>query len=242
MAILKPIPGSPSRLSLGMRQSSKMRLAVDEARMPSLSSFFPSVSPGVGMGTRKALMPCKAQRQGVMFSEAGQAHPVLPRSRHKPAPSRHLPHTSARGALCWLLRGRCRLPPQATSRPQRERGSLKQCDSRNSSTGPQENLDRQAKKCLQPRGLTDPLPGVPTLFCKDLSVLAKTTAAEASQELVIQALVPFRTHESPSARAVVEAAPASLPFPAAHTDSESKASAPVSRGTQPRPSSSTKTF
>lgn len=57
MAILKPIPGSPSRLSLGMRQSSKMRLAVDEARMPSLSSFFPSVSPGVGMGTRKALMP-----------------------------------------------------------------------------------------------------------------------------------------------------------------------------------------
>lgn len=57
MAILKPSPGSPSRLSLGMRQSSKMRLAVDEARMPSLSSFFPSVSPGVGMGTRKALMP-----------------------------------------------------------------------------------------------------------------------------------------------------------------------------------------
>lgn len=70
MAILKPIPGSPSRLSLGMRQSSKMRLAVDEARMPSLSSFFPSVSPGVGMGTRKALMPCKAQRQAAMFSEA----------------------------------------------------------------------------------------------------------------------------------------------------------------------------
>lgn len=57
MAILKPIPGSPSRFSLGMRQSSKMRLAVDEARMPSLSSFLPSVSPGVGMGTRKALIP-----------------------------------------------------------------------------------------------------------------------------------------------------------------------------------------
>lgn len=108
MAILKPIPSSPSRLSLGMRQSSKMMLPVDEARMPSLSSFFPNESPGVGMGTRKALMP---------------------------------------------------------------------------------------------------------LFCKDLSVLAKTTVAEASQQLVIQALVPFRTHESPSARAVVEAAPASLPFP-----------------------------
>lgn len=45
-------------------------------------------------------------------------------------------------------------------------------------------------------------------------MLAKTTVAEASQLLVIQALVPFRTHESPSSRAVVEAAPASLPFPA----------------------------
>lgn len=51
------------------------------------------------------------------------------------------------------------------------------------------------------------------LFCRDLSVLANTTVAEASQELVIQALVPLRTHESPSSRAVVEAAPASLPLP-----------------------------
>lgn len=62
------------------------------------------------------------------------------------------------------------------------------------------------------------------MFCKDLSVLAKTTAAEASQELVIQALVPLRTHESPSAQAVVAAAPASLPFPAPHADSESTGS------------------
>lgn len=62
--------------------------------------------------------------------------------------------------------------------------------------------------------LAEPLSGMPTLFCRALSVLAKTTAAEASQALVIQALVPFRTHESPSARAVVDAAPASLPFPA----------------------------
>lgn len=53
-------------------------------------------------------------------------------------------------------------------------------------------------------------------------MLAKTTAAEASQELVIQALVPFRTQESPSSRAVVEAAPASLPFPAPHTDSDQR--------------------
>lgn len=49
-------------------------------------------------------------------------------------------------------------------------------------------------------------------------MLANTTVAEASQELVIQALVPLRTHESPSSRAVVEAAPASLPLPARNTD------------------------
>lgn len=58
MAILKPIPGCPRRFALGIRQSSNIRLAVEEARIPSLSSFFPSDSPGVGMGTRNALMPC----------------------------------------------------------------------------------------------------------------------------------------------------------------------------------------
>lgn len=52
-----------------------------------------------------------------------------------------------------------------------------------------------------------------TLCFRDLSVVANTTVAEASQALVIQALVPFRTHSSPSRRATVEAAPASLPFP-----------------------------
>lgn len=52
-----------------------------------------------------------------------------------------------------------------------------------------------------------------TLCLSDLSVVAKTTVADASQQLVIQALVPFRTHSSPSWRAVVEAAPASLPLP-----------------------------
>ena len=52
-----------------------------------------------------------------------------------------------------------------------------------------------------------------TLCLRFLSVVAKTTVAEASQLLVIQALVPFRTHSSPSCRAVVEAAPASLPLP-----------------------------
>jgi hypothetical protein len=34
-----------------------MRLAVEEARMPSLSSFAPRLKPGVSVGTRKALMP-----------------------------------------------------------------------------------------------------------------------------------------------------------------------------------------
>ncbi len=52
-----------------------------------------------------------------------------------------------------------------------------------------------------------------TLCFKLLSVVANTTVAEASQQLVIQALVPFRTHSSPSCRACVDAAPASLPFP-----------------------------
>lgn len=85
----------------------------------------------------------------------------------------------------------------------------------NSSIGPRRFASRN------PDRLPDSTFGVPTLFCKDLSVLAKTTAAEASQALVIQALVPLRTHESWSAWAVVAAAPASLPFPAPHADSES---------------------
>lgn len=70
MAILKPIPSCPSRLALGIRQSSNIRLAVEEARIPSLSSFFPNDSPAVGMGTRNALMPCnKTQtlRNGANF-------------------------------------------------------------------------------------------------------------------------------------------------------------------------------
>lgn len=52
-----------------------------------------------------------------------------------------------------------------------------------------------------------------TLCFKLLSVVAKTTAADASQEFVIQALVPFSTHSFPSWFATVEAAPASLPLP-----------------------------
>ena len=40
-----------------MRQSSKITLLVDDALMPSLSSFLPNDSPGAPFGTMKALMP-----------------------------------------------------------------------------------------------------------------------------------------------------------------------------------------
>jgi hypothetical protein len=45
IAILKPIPGSPKRFSLGTLQSSKIKLQVEEARIPILSSFLPSERP-----------------------------------------------------------------------------------------------------------------------------------------------------------------------------------------------------
>ena len=53
------------------------------------------------------------------------------------------------------------------------------------------------------------------LFYNDLlsSILILTTEASASYPFVIQAFVPFKTQWSPFNTAVVEAAPASLPFP-----------------------------
>ena len=59
MAILKPMPSSPSKLALGTRHPSMMRLAVEDALMPSLSSFFPRDIPGLSNGTMKALIPLK---------------------------------------------------------------------------------------------------------------------------------------------------------------------------------------
>lgn len=44
-------------LPSGILQSSRMMLAVDEALMPNLSSFFPRERPGCGMGIRNALIP-----------------------------------------------------------------------------------------------------------------------------------------------------------------------------------------
>lgn len=140
IAILKPIPGSPSRLFLGMRQSSKMRLAVDEARIPSLSSFFPSVSPGVGMGTRKALMPCKGRQTDSMTSpDAVLGHaPYTNHTRHKlqSLPSASL-KTSGPDTRCWPLWGRCRLQPQANSSLGRKSKSPEVPQSRHGSIRPQ---------------------------------------------------------------------------------------------------------
>ena len=48
----------------------------------------------------------------------------------------------------------------------------------------------------------------------DLSVVAKTIEPSASGPLVIQALVPFSVHPASLSCATVDAAPASLPFPA----------------------------
>lgn len=50
-------------------------------------------------------------------------------------------------------------------------------------------------------------------YLRLLSVVANTTAALASYAFVIQAFVPLIIQSSPSLVAVVDAAPASLPFP-----------------------------
>lgn len=57
IAILNPSPALPKRFSFGILQSSNMRLQVDDALMPSLSSRFPKLNPGMGFGTIKALIP-----------------------------------------------------------------------------------------------------------------------------------------------------------------------------------------
>ena len=57
MAILKPSPSSPSRFSAGTSTSSSARLAVTEARMPSLRSGGPGTTPGRSASTMKAVIP-----------------------------------------------------------------------------------------------------------------------------------------------------------------------------------------
>ncbi len=57
LAILNPSPLLPRRFSFGIIQSSNIRLHVEVALIPNLSSFFPNDKPSVGFFTRNALMP-----------------------------------------------------------------------------------------------------------------------------------------------------------------------------------------
>lgn len=57
IAILNPWPGSPRTFPFGILQSSKIKFVVDDPLMPSLSSFLPTLNPGVGFGTTNALIP-----------------------------------------------------------------------------------------------------------------------------------------------------------------------------------------
>jgi hypothetical protein len=57
LAILNPSPFLPRRFSLGIRQSSNIRLHVELALIPNLSSFFPNDKPSVGFFTINALIP-----------------------------------------------------------------------------------------------------------------------------------------------------------------------------------------
>ena len=57
IAILNPCPGSPIRFALGIRTFSIIRLAVDDARIPSLSSLAPNEKPSAFIGTTNADIP-----------------------------------------------------------------------------------------------------------------------------------------------------------------------------------------
>ena len=59
IAILNPIPSSPSKFSLGRAQSSNIRLHVDDAFIPSFFSLAPNDSPSTGLGNIKQLIPYK---------------------------------------------------------------------------------------------------------------------------------------------------------------------------------------
>mmetsp|Transcript_17640 Transcript_17640/g.31654 ORF Transcript_17640/g.31654 Transcript_17640/m.31654 type:complete len:217 (+) Transcript_17640:570-1220(+) len=57
IAILYPFPSSPNILSSETSTSSNTTSQVEEARIPSLSSFFPMISPGASFSTTNAVMP-----------------------------------------------------------------------------------------------------------------------------------------------------------------------------------------
>src|ERR1700682_6711105 len=71
MAILKPSPSPPTTLHLISFTSSKSTSVVLEARWPSLSSFFPTETPGVLRGTTKQVMPLWRS-----FGSPRRAHPL----------------------------------------------------------------------------------------------------------------------------------------------------------------------
>ncbi len=57
MATLKPCPASARTFSLGTFTSAKFIVAVSLTRWPSLSSFLPTLTPGVSRSTMKAMIP-----------------------------------------------------------------------------------------------------------------------------------------------------------------------------------------
>ena len=57
LAILNPSPLLPSKFSFGTIQSSNIRLHVELALIPNLSSFLPNDKPSVGFFTINALIP-----------------------------------------------------------------------------------------------------------------------------------------------------------------------------------------
>ena len=57
MAILYPLPTSPRTFSFGTRQSSRINSQVEDARIPSLSSFLPTVNPEKFFSMRNAVIP-----------------------------------------------------------------------------------------------------------------------------------------------------------------------------------------
>lgn len=57
IANTKPLPTDPNTFSFGILTFSNIKLQVGEALIPSLSSFLPNIRPGVGIGTRNAVMP-----------------------------------------------------------------------------------------------------------------------------------------------------------------------------------------
>ncbi len=57
IAVLNPVPSSPSKFSAGTWQSSKISSTVGEPRIPIFFSSFPTLKPGDVFSTAKALMP-----------------------------------------------------------------------------------------------------------------------------------------------------------------------------------------